>query len=665
MKQRLKLFGSLLCGLFFVFACSTQPERPTPVVIIKPTQPKAATPTAVKEFASAKAAYDSHQFKKALPLLKRFAQKNPGSDLTDEAAFLMGQIYYDGQQFQDAAAEYMQVINAHHGSPFESEVILRASRSLLRLQRASEVEPILNQINVSHLSPTQTLEEKKIRIETYVALRDNMAALTVYNQLIQITPPGPQRDLYRTSAQEFVDNKLGEEDLRALADNRSSGELQPVAMYRYALLLAEKHDYTHARRYLEGVQASAPGTEMADHSRQLLTQIDSRNKVDNHTIGVILPLSGKQAAIGYKTLHGIQLGLGIYGKSGSNFRLAIIDSEGNADAGRRGVERLVAEDNVIAIIGGLLSKTATAEAAKAQEFGVPFITLSQKAGVTQIGDEVFRNALTSQMQVQQIVDVAMNQMKMSKFAILYPNDAYGVEYANLFWDEVRAHGGSIQGAQPYDSNETDFRGHVQRLVGLFYLEDRAEEYRLRLKQYNEKNQKRGVREKNPAIEDILPPIVDFDAIFIPDSAKAVGQIAPTLAYMNVHDVRLLGTNIWNSPALAQRGKNYVENSVFVDSFLNSGKSFQNTEFYDNFKSTFDEEPGIFEVQAYDSALLLRQMISQGEATRVGLTQKLGALKNFPGALGPLSISSTREILRPLTTLTVHQGQIVPLNSQTN
>jgi ABC-type branched-subunit amino acid transport system substrate-binding protein len=124
-----------------------------------------------------------------------------------------------------------------------------------------------------------------------------------------------------------------------------------------------------------------------------------------------------------------------------------MDSEGNPDNARRGVERLVKEDNVIAIIGSLLSKTAPAVAAKANELGVPTLALSQKAGVTEVGPSVFRNALTSEMQVRQLVKSAMEDLKLRRFAILYPNDPYGVEYANIFWDEVLARGGVITAAQ--------------------------------------------------------------------------------------------------------------------------------------------------------------------------------------------------------------------------
>ena len=329
-------------------------------------------------------------------------------------------------------------------------------------------------------------------------------------------------------------------------------------------MLLDQRQNARARIELAEVAAQFRQTEIGARAQRLLDQLDSRQKLDPRTVGVVLPLTGKQAATGYKSLHGVQLGLGVYGKVQSGLRLAVIDSEGNPDVARRAVERLVIEDGAIAIIGGLLSKTAGAEAAKAQELGVPAIMLSQKSGVTQTGDAIFRNAFTSQMQVQRLVEIAMNDLKLSRFAILFPNDAYGTEYANLFWDEVSSRGGSIVGAQPYDPKVHDFRPYVQRLAGLYYVEDRYEEYRVALKKWQQKNPKRSLRTSAPTFEDLVGPIVDFDALFVPDRADAARLIAPTLPLYDLNKVRLLGTNLWNRPELVEHKNRDIERAIFVD-----------------------------------------------------------------------------------------------------
>ncbi len=296
----------------------------------------------------------------------------------------------------------------------------------------------------------------------------------------------------------------------------------------------------------------------------------------------------------------------------------MVDSEGTPEGARRAVERLVTEDSAIAIVGSLLSREATAVAQKTEELGVPSVALSQKAGLTESGTYIFRNAVTSAMQVRELVKLAMDQLGMKRFAILYPNDAYGVEYANLFWDEVLARGGTIAGAQIYAPTETDFRGPIKRLVGTYYLEDRKSEYQARLRDWYRSQKKISTRASPP--DDILPPIVDFDAIFIPDTPKALGQIAPMLVYQGVSGVRLLGTSVWNTTELVRRGERNVENALFVDSNMLSDPSFKQSKFFKDFLKTFGEEPGMFEAQGFEVGVMLRNSVAGGERSRIGLAE---------------------------------------------
>lgn len=637
------------CALVFsaLASCATQ----APAVKREPVK---ASLAAEKELRGAEANLRAGENKKALARLKKLVQTNPDSDVADDAHVLMGNLYYSQSVYADALTQYSAVTQGEIVSPLENAARLGAAKSLIKLGRSSEAANLLSNADKwPNVSADQRAEINRLRLDVLSAQKDNVGSL---DAALAISKEKAQ-DVFDTA-------KFTETELRQIGNDPKYGSIQAQAKYRYALLLADRKDYAGARSELQSVALMAPGSEIAERANRFVSQIDARNKVDPHTIGVILPLSGPNASIGYKALRGIQLGLGLYGDNkSSGFRLAVVDSEGNVDGARRGVERLVQEDSAIAIIGGLLSKTAAVEATRAQAFGIPTIMLSQKAGLTQAGESIFRNALTSQMQVQALVDVAMKKLGYKNFAMLFPNDAYGTEYANLFWDEVKSRGGEIRGAETYDPKEADFRSHIQKLTGTYYLEDRADELRVRQRDYAEKNPKRSARGSAPSIEDILPPIVDFDAVFIPDEARAVGQIAPALAYNNVKGVRLLGTNIWNSPRFIQRGQRFVEGSIFVDSVLTDDPAFTNSPFFTNFKAAFNDEPGLTEVQAYDSALIVRQLIAGGETTRIGLQQRMANLQNFPGALGSLSVNQDREIRRPMTAFTVSKGQFTAFESE--
>lgn len=423
-----------------------------------------------------------------------------------------------------------------------------------------------------------------------------------------------------------------------------------------------EHKQEEAREYFNRVIGDDPSSEVAARAQEYLKNMETLRRVEAKTIGVVLPLTGKNARVAQRVLRGIQLGLGLNGRGASSFRLAVVDSEGSPELARQGVEKLLEQDNVIAIIGGLISRTAAAEAAQAAESGVPTISLSLRQGITEMGPRIFRNSLTTEMQVQRLVKTAMEELNYKRFAILYPNDSYGVEAANLFWDEVLARGGQITAAQTYSPKETDYRDVIQRLTGTFFPEARPEEAKLKAKEIKEAQEKKAKALRSNTQENLLAPILDFEAIFIPDGMKALGQMSATLAYSDVKNVKLLGTNLWNAPGVGKRATNFANNLLFVDSYTNTDPRFQNLLFVKEYTQLFKEEPGLFEIQGYDSALILRQLISQGATSRETLASALGQMNNLPGLLSPLSVLEDREIVRPVVALTVEKDTVVPFRA---
>lgn len=506
--------------------------------------------------------------------------------------------------------------------------------------------------------PPEQIQSETLTLPEQPKTEDALEYLKVLvNKSVQ-APTKAEQDANRLHAIDIVENKLNEDQLEDVADSSDFGFLRAHAMYRLGELALDRKDTSAAKKYFAAVEDFVPGTDQAIRAQEMIQQLDASKNVHTETVGVVLPLSGRNAPVGQRALRGLEMGLGLH-IPGSGFKLAVMDSEGNPDSARRGVERLVKEDNVIAIVGSLLSKTAPAVAAKSDELGVPTVALSQRSGLTEIGPTVFRNSLTSGMQVRALVRTAMDNLGMKKFAILYPNDAYGVEFANIFWDEVLARGGQITAVQNYSTKETDFRLVVQRLVGTYFGEARQDEFNLRLKELQHSDKKRSVRQSN--LENILPPITDFDAIFIPDSVKAMGQISAMLSYNDVKNVKLMGTNLWNTKDVARRAGNFSNNLLFVDSLTPTAQD--KSRFVAEYKSLYNEDPSLIEVQAYDAGLILRQLIVAGADSREELTQKLSQLSRFPGALGPLSMNAEREIERPVTALTIEKGEVIPFKSE--
>lgn len=481
-------------------------------------------------------------------------------------------------------------------------------------------------------------------------------AFLVASQL-STTHNDPKRaDFYKSKAIDLINAKLTKDQLHTVARSSDYGYLRGYALFHMAELELASNNIEESKRYYRSVVELLPESDIAISSQKVVSDMEATVRVSAQTIGVVLPLTGKSAAVGQKVLRGLQLGLGTH-QGFSKFRLAIVDSEGRSDLARVGVERLVKEDNVIAIVGGVLSKTVGTELAVASEYNVPFIYLSQKQGLNDIHPFSVRNTLTAEMQVRHLVRTAMTELDMSEFAVLYPNDPYGVEYANLFWDEVLAQGGQIVAAQTYDPKETDFRPVVQRLVGTYYIEARKDEYYQKLKEFKQTLKGKNARE-NINTDDLLKPIQNFDAIFIPDQARVISQINAFLNYSRVKDTKILSTNILNTPGSAKRLASLNYPIYFADSFISEGPSQSSSDFVREYVSYFNEYPAQFEIAAYDSGLILRQLVLQGIDSRQELGRQLLKLKKFDGSFGPLSTTSSKDLFRPLMTLTVQKGETV-------
>lgn len=640
---------SLLTALFLILnSCSFAPKK---------RPPQKATVTVEKLYKSAQVDIKKNRITRGRKKLKTLIEKYPHTDVTDDAYLLLGKSYYDSKNFEAAFNAYISIVNAQTISPEEAYALYRAAKSLSHLGRYDEALGLTERsMKEMKLNQASLVRIHELRYYLFTQLGDRLDALKSLIFLAKNETDKNQKDRYEIQVIDFIETQLSDEELEKVASDRDYGNYRAYAQFKAGTLNFESSDFGRANYYLEEVIDLMPNSDLAERAQNMINQIRARRIVNAKTIGVVLPLSGRHESVAYKTLRGLQLGLGIFGDNKSSFRLAVVDSEDNPDVARRAVEKLVTEDHVISVVGSLLSKTAVAVASKCNELGVPNITLSQKAGLTDIGDYVFRSALTSDMQVKALVRTAMQKYKMRKFAILYPNDAYGVEYANLFWDEVKNNGGQITAVQPYESGATSFSPAIQRLSGTFYTESRIDEYKSLLRDWF-KEQKRLTSRTSPP-SDILPPVTDFDAIFIPDSIKAVGQIAPTLAYHDIKKPRLIGTNLWNSPALAARAGQYVEGALFVDGYLKSDQSFTQTEFYKNYVKTFGERPSLFEAQAYDVGLLLRKLIEEeGESSRVGLARGLVNLRSLNASLGSIDMTPKRELNRPMFTLTIDKGKI--------
>jgi len=440
-------------------------------------------------------------------------------------------------------------------------------------------------------------------------------------------------------------------DLKEMVGYAAGTKYEPSIYHNVAYIYLDEDKLEESKQAAMALVRSTPDQYWVDIGRQILERIQLEMSVQTNAVGCLLPLSGPFAIYGQEVLNGIQLGMGLFTESeeGTSIELIIEDTEGKAEVAVSKVEELAIEKKVIAIIGPLASKTSEAAAKRAQELGIPIITLTQREGITAEGDMVFRNFMTASKDINRIVDKAINTLSLKRFGILYPNNSYGRFFMNLFWDRVEERGGVITAVESYQKDQADFVVEIKKMVGLHHPRPPS------VAQMVEEMKWLAAEEKIeiPQLEKDPDPIVDFDAVFIPDNYQQVALITPQFPYHNIFDIRFLGTNLWQSPELIELAGDYVQGAIFPSGFFLDNESDAVNDFFDRYMVNYEVEPGILAATGYDTIRFLMNIMANGSfKTRKGFQKELVGFYDYHGLTGLISFDKQGEVKKDPLLLTV-------------
>ncbi|MBI5563208.1 MAG: penicillin-binding protein activator [Deltaproteobacteria bacterium] len=419
------------------------------------------------------------------------------------------------------------------------------------------------------------------------------------------------------------------------------------ALYDLAAIRLKTGHSDDAKSLLETVATSAEATATLRARARSLLKTPAPQAADNAlkpqknltpAIGALLPLKGQYAQYGADALKGIMLAAGVFGQTGRPVEVFTRDLGPEAGA-EAAVTELAANAAITGIVGPLLSSTALDAAKAAQDKKIPIIALSQREGLTDAGDYVFRNFLTPQAQAAYLAEYACKVMGKKNFVILYPQNNYGAELAKHFSTEIIKDGCSVAASVSYPTGATDF-GQQMRQAFAVKVKERKEGRRV-IKEYT--------------------PGVTADAVYIPDSFETAALAAPYLEYYNITGVQLLGSNAWNSPKLAQLGGKQLEGAVFVDGFFADSARTETQAFVARFREVYGVDPGVIEAEAYDAAMMLITGMDAAKTDRQAGASRLRSLKDWKGATGDLSLSNG-DVKRRLFLLTVKNGRIIEVGA---
>ena len=653
--------------------------------------------------------------------LEAFLKKYPASPKADDAILRLAEIAFESGRQEEGVRWLGTILTQYPGSDREPSARLRLAELEYGRDRRVAARGLIAPVDFPRLSDEDQRAALRLRVslsQTPVERMENLAQLQTslreaakrgYTAAGEPSPLETQLrgvdqevdELIANAAPAELDSMLEALDRRPpaaaiaieLARRAVEGGEVTQAEERLARAkrLARGREQRATVKALEMRLAEGPANVAAAASLAPLRELSESARLDTRgaqgTLGVVLPLSGDFAEFGEASLRGILLATQVFEvgegdgsasvrvetdrRDRANVRLVVRDSASDPAKTAAAVRELALMDDVVAIVGPIFSDEVVAAAEVAESEGVPLVTLSNREDVTAGRTFVMRTRTTPADEVNVLVNHAVDELAAKRFGVLYPRTRYGRGLRKLYWDAVVARGGKLVAMASYAPDETDFSNVIKEMVGFRFLSsgerqaiatrDLAVEAARSLPATQAATARRVAFESTGPGGEPLPPVVDFDVLFVPDSAEAVAMIAPGLALQGVSGVRLLGSSDWLDADLLRSSDRHVAGAIISTPFFAASDVGVVREFVDAYQRTFAAQPDAYAAQGYDAASLLMQQLATKRRDRTSLREGLLAVRGFPGASGSLTMLPDGNARRRPFLLEVSGQRFVPLD----
>jgi branched-chain amino acid transport system substrate-binding protein len=194
-------------------------------------------------------------------------------------------------------------------------------------------------------------------------------------------------------------------------------------------------------------------------------------------IGVILPLSGLNAPFGINSRNGIEFAAdgvnaagGIKVLGGARINLVVADATSTPAAAVTAAQRLVAQNDVTAVIGAFASSLTLVISDVTEQRGIPLLTMSTADQITGRGFKnifqlVPRASLVGTAQLAYTLELSetFGGARIDKIAIMYEDTAYGTATSKGIRNAAKNAGIAVVMDDPYPLGITDAKPLIDKL----------------------------------------------------------------------------------------------------------------------------------------------------------------------------------------------------------
>lgn len=305
---------------------------------------------------------------------------------------------------------------------------------------------------------------------------------------------------------------------------------------------------------------------------------------------------------------------------GVTYKLTVEDDQTDPKQAIQIFEGFVNEGASI-IIGPTLSNTALQAHPVAQEGKTPVMGVSNTAaGITEIGDYIFRDSLTENAVIPQTVKAAVENLDLKKVVVMYSNDdAFTDSGYQAFAAALEDEGIEVVDTVTFSKADTDFRALLNNV------------------------------EKSNADAIVVSALIDA-AVPLVTQAREIGINTP-----------IIGGNGFNAPSLITGAGEAAEGVIVGAAWNSASDNEQNVKFIEDYTAEFSSAPDQFSAQAYAGMQIIDHAVRAGcSAEREDIKTNLGEITDVATVLGDVSLDENRDAVHDALVQVVRDGKFALL-----
>jgi ABC-type branched-subunit amino acid transport system substrate-binding protein len=306
--------------------------------------------------------------------------------------------------------------------------------------------------------------------------------------------------------------------------------------------------------------ATTPTCDVAATRQELVQSALTTINTHSGRIGLILPLTGPNAKFSNYVISGMRAA---FREAGKSFEQNVIlkDSGSTPSGMTRGLAELIVRDQVGVVIGGFNHSEAEILAKWSDKLFLPVVLLNRDRDLTKASRYAFM-VYPDELRLADALVQGMAERRLKRVAILKPTSGKADKVIEYFKQSIVAAGGEVVTELPYTPGSFETMQDAAFKLFKMSMTGREEEFKAAYKKAQEDAEANG--EAFNAKMVYLKPIIDFDAVFIPDDFRTIRYFIKIFRYNRVERVTMIGNHEWRSPALIEPYDDFLSGSIFAD-----------------------------------------------------------------------------------------------------